>query len=413
MGRAAVTPSGPPVGTTVHLADCVRSGLDMVELMLDQVIDAWESSDDTPERFKLVGKTVGEAAMLLRLAHRALPDPDDRRRIVGIAARLAPHARTPAVRRTLVTRPSRAGMYTVAHGCLTAVGVEDPPFDRLARLALTSTASAANERVPYRLLDTQWARHLAFGDQELDHPSVQLSPIGVGVDLVAVTIEDAYAFTHALLYATDFGRVALPAAADADAGRLMRFADALAVKALDDDDLDLLSELLMAPATLRRPWTPTLTFSWMVLDRTWRDHGFVPGPGLPSAAEGESPREAVRRVIGTVYHTTFVAAMAAATALTTGHLPPQVVPAGGAGGGPGPDLSGRRRQWHDTWESLGEADRARLGDFTSGLALRRAADDLDLIEIRELVLAALARGGTGDPMIEQCAELVQRAVANE
>lgn len=405
-GRAEATPPGP-APTAAHLATCVRSGLDMVELVLDRIVDRSAAHDDELERFKLVGKTVGEAAMLLRLAHRALPAAGDRDRITAVARRLAPHARGDRVRHTLVTRPSRAGMYALAHGCLSSLGVENPSFDRLARLALTASAGSANERVPYRLLDTQWARHLLFGDGELDHPAVLLSPIGVGVDLVAVTTEDAYAFSHALPYATDFGRVPLPAGVNTQ--RLLHIADALAVKALDDDDLDLLSELLMAPATLRRPWTPVLTFAWMVVDGAWRQHGFVPGPGLPAAPAGESAEQAVRRVLGTVYHTTFAAAIAAATSLGAGSPPPATVPPGPDG--PEPDRSGRRRQWHAAWDDLPGADRRRLGDLTFGLSLRRAVADLDLVAIRTLVLDAARRGAAADPMVAQSAELVQRAVA--
>ena len=35
-------------------------------------------------------------------------------------------------------------------------------------------------------------------------------PLGAGVDLLELSAQDAYAFTHALPYATDFGRLPLP-----------------------------------------------------------------------------------------------------------------------------------------------------------------------------------------------------------
>ena len=97
--------------------------------------------------------------------------------------------------------------------------------------------------------------------------------------------------------------------------------DALVLKALHEDDLDLLGELLMAPALLRRDWTPVQWFGWRVLCDTWAHYGFVPGPGLPPPVEGEDAAETVRRVLGTVYHTTLVGGLAVATLVSTGSLP--------------------------------------------------------------------------------------------
>src|SRR6201999_2788130 len=142
-----------------------------------------------------------------------------------------------------VMRPSRATMHAMAHLCLAEIGIADEPLLRVTQLALRSSAAAANERVPYRLLDAAWTRHLIFGDGELDHPAIPLSPLGTGVDLLELSTEDAYAFTHALPYSTDFGRLTLTAVLPPRV--LLETAEALAVKALDDDDLDLLAEVLM------------------------------------------------------------------------------------------------------------------------------------------------------------------------
>src|SRR5436190_15788485 len=217
-------------------------------------------------------------------------------------------------------------MRALAHACLTDLGIDDEGFDRLTRLALASSVAGANERVPYRMLDAAWARHLLLGDDELEHPALALSPIGAGVDLLGATTEDGYAFTHALVYATDFGRIPLPPRFDTV--RLGAIADGLCVKALDEDDLDLLAELLMAAAVLREPWSPIQTFSFRVLVATWDRFGFVPGPSLPPPVDGEDRGATVRRVLGTAYHTMFVSSLCAATIAGAGTLPPEVVPPG-------------------------------------------------------------------------------------
>ena len=283
------------------LRDYVRSSLRIARLVLDEVLDA-RFSHDEPEKYRnLASKAGGELAMLLRIAKRALPGEKDAREIFALAQDLAPHARASHVYRYLLLRPSRASMYALAHFCLTELGVPDDKMDSVARLALRSSVSAANERVPYRMLDAAWTRHIVFGESELNHPAIPLSPLGAGVDLLEASTEDAYAFTHALPYATDFGRFPMPE--EIDRRYLLSIAEAIAVKALDEDDLDLLAEVLMAPPILRLPWTPTLSFAWNVLEHVWNEFGFVPGPGLPPPLANESRAQTVRRVLGTTYHT--------------------------------------------------------------------------------------------------------------
>src|SRR6185436_14895947 len=93
---------------------------------------------------------------------------------------------------------------------------------------------------------------------------------------------------------------------------------------LDEDDLDLLAEVLMSPAILRLDWTPTLSFAWNVLERVWQEFGFVPGPGIPPAVSNETRTRTVRRVLGTVYHTSFAAGLCCATLVACGSAPPEL-----------------------------------------------------------------------------------------
>src|SRR6185295_1117451 len=163
----------------------------MARLLLDEVLDVQYGQEEPDEYRNLVGKAGGELAMLLRIARRALPNEEDAAEIREFARDLAPLARSSHVYRSLLLRPSRAPMHRLAHFCLVELGVPDEKLDRLACLALRSSVCAANERVPYRMLDAAWTRHLAFGDAELEHPAVLLSPLGAGVDLLEVSTDDA------------------------------------------------------------------------------------------------------------------------------------------------------------------------------------------------------------------------------
>ena len=387
--------------TSAHALELVRSALGVAELLVEHVVEPTSTGPDARD----LTKEVGEVAMLLRLAQRVLEDEGDQARIATVAGRITALARSGDVRNLMVLRPSRAAPHVLAHGCLQQIGFEDRRFDAIARAALGASAAGANERVPYRLLDVAWTRHLLLGDGELHHLATSLSPIGQGVDLVGTTIDDAYAFSHALPYATDFGRVPIPGWADP--AWLSGTADALVLKALDEDDLDLLGELLMTPALVRAPWTSVQWFGWRVLCETWREHGFVPGPGLPPPVEGESAADRVRRVLGTVYHTTLVGGLAAATLVSTGWLPPEEPPHSPSYDATPVDPADRSRAWRRVWAALEPAHRAMLGTVPAGMALHRALSEVDVLA----VLAALREPGVEslpEPLVSQAAELVGR-----
>jgi hypothetical protein len=387
----------------------IRAGLDVLEVVLDEVVESGASAGDRAADFRLASKIAGEAGMLLRMGDRALvADHASRARIRDLATRLAPYARASHVVRDLVRRPSHAPMRATAHACLSSLGVTDDAFDRLVRLAFASSVAEANERVPYRMLDAAWGRHLILGDAELNHPATALSPIGVGVDLLAPTTEDVYAFTHALVYATDFGRLPLPARYDTE--MLAATCDALCIKALDDDDLDLLGELLMAPACLRTPWSPVQVFAWRVLIRAWDEHGFVPGPGLPEPAADESEDATVRRVLGTAYHTMFVSSICVATLVSADAMPPDEMP---------PGVPGRTASALPTtgtacvaaWRELDGRDRAQLGELAIGLTLRRAMERDELNLAGEALAQATQAGLAERPLFVQTIEYLERALA--
>jgi hypothetical protein len=375
----------------------------MGRLLLDEVLDA-RFSNDEPEKYrKLASKAGGELAMLLRLAKRALPDEEDAKKILGLARDLAPHARAPHVYRSLLMRPSRAPMFALAHFCLTELQVPDDKLDRLARLALRSSVRNANERVPYRILDAAWTRHIAFGESELQHSAIPLSPLGAGVDLLEASTEDAYAFTHALPYATDFGRIPLPETLDRH--YLLGIAEAIVAKALDEDDLDLLAEVLMAPAILRLEWTPTLSFGWNVLERVWNDFGFVPGPGLPPAAEHETRTQSVRRVLGTTYHTSFAAGLCCCTLVACDAPPPERK--GGQPGGLDAPV-GKGAAWKIEWTASSRLVQEDLSFLPLAFSLRRAVEDMDFVLIRELLRSAAQLDLLEHPLFTQALEMLER-----
>ena len=248
------------ISSSAHALELVRSALGVAELLVEHVVEPTAAGPDARD----LTKEVGEVAMLLRLAQRVLET-----RGTGPASRRSQDAsrtlaRSGDARNLMVLRPSRAAPHVLAHGCLQQIGCEDGGFDEIARAALSGPPPPGRTNA----CPTGSSTWPGSGTCCSATASSTTSPrrcrrSARASTSSATTIDDAYAFSHALPYATDFGRVPIPAWADP--AWLSGTADALVLKALDEDDLDLLGELLMTPALLRAPWTSVQWFGWRVL----------------------------------------------------------------------------------------------------------------------------------------------------
>ena len=404
MNRCAPGWSGTATAPSGLAASLLDSALTIAELLVEQVIEPGLDDDDSAD----FTKEVTELAMLLRLVSVTGAGRRTASRVSMLARRIAPIARSSRVADRCVARPSQAGRHLLAHACLHQLGCRDDRFTDFALSLLQASAAHAEERVPYRLLDSGWTRHLLLGDAELAHPALAVSPIGRGVDLIATPIEDAYAFSHALPYATDFGRIPLPDWADPH--WLSEIADALILQSLAEDDLDLLGELLMAPALLRLDWSPIQWFGWQVLVTAWQQYGFLPGPGLPAAEPGESSQARISRVLGTVYHTTLVGGLLVATLLRCGYWPPDEPPAGTAAVPslpPLPSVPAADRAWHRCWTGLSGQQRSAVVAIPVGIALQQAVASTDVLGIASCLRGPWLAQLPG-PLVSQSAELLNR-----
>ncbi|MFZ2502216.1 MAG: hypothetical protein WAW88_06075 [Nocardioides sp.] len=384
---------GPEVGLALRL---LVQALEVADLLVRDVLLPAAAAPDAPDQLK----EIAEVGMLLRAAAR-VEDREVRARVDALAALISPLARGDVVRRQLLARVSDAAPRTLAHGCLTQAGCPDPAFDREVRRALSASTAKAAERVPYRLLDSAWIRHLTLGDAELiEHPSLPLTCLGVGVDLVGVSVEAAYALSHTLPYATDFGRLSLPGWVDRQ--RQSELADGLIAKALAEEDMDLLGELLMAPALLRLPWSPMQRFGFRVLTDVWRRHPILPGPGVPPAAPGEDDQARKRRVLGTVYHTSLVGGLLMALLLWRDEVPHAIsaeLP---------PTTSGPA--WRASWQGLSAAQRAEYAVAPWLIAMHGAMEAIDVGAMIALLRDPTAAAAPVE-VVTQAAELIGRLIS--
>lgn len=275
-------------------------------------------------------KFVAETALLLyTAAPLAATDCALCSEIEDVALTIQPLARSDEVRAAICLDASEALDNACAHILLGAAGYRDDAMNEL--LSESLKVDTAPERLPHRLLEQAWLRGL-FGRSPDDQRSV---PIGIEgtmltrpVDALRASRMDFYGFTHAVMYASDFG-ASPPSLADVPSAEASAIA-ALAFS-LDTLDYDLAVETLLTWPMLRLPWTPAaaLVFDWLA--RTEELRGFLTGISFDPdvhAALSEDQRDSY--VVATCYHAVYVMAFLCASALRWDAPPPKFI--GGHGG---------------------------------------------------------------------------------
>ena len=356
-----------------------------------------------------------EASMLLRAA---LPvadrDPRLPAALAGLAAALAaPSPESLTVR--LCLRPGIALDLALVHLHLRALGVGDPRLDPLLDDLLGASRLRGPERPPHRELEQLWLHSLWSGEAEPESfmRALSASSLAYGFDHLAGSTDDAYAFTHAILYATDNGRrrVSLPR----PAAEIARDADAILAIALDAGNHDVAAEVLWTWPMLDLPPTLLATQARALLVQVSQDGGFLPGPGFDPAVHRRlalPEREAYG--LRTSYHTTLVHGLFLAATLTQQEHP-QPCPEGGTGDAADAVLgclrpTTRSEAWWVRFAALPAATRDVLAPALVTMALRRAADAADLAAVQVTLCLAAEHQVPETPVMQQARVLLRRAM---
>lgn len=346
---------------------------------------------------------VGPAAVLLLASARA----DERHRRLGLsrdvtrlADALVPHARGERRRRRLAASPSRATWLGLPHLVLTATGRPDPEVDRLVQACLAADAAPTGEREPHRLLDDRWVRAFPTG-RPVEHADVLAwSVLCRGVDLLTAARSDLRAVGRALCSATDLGRQPLHCARDPHA--VAGDVDSALALALDADELGLAAELLVAPLTLRLPWSAAQILAWQVIDRRWAA-GRLEGP--PPGARDQALDRSWDRLA-------YAVGLVAAMSLTSAAPPPRTVVTAAADPTAGALVESLRatgrRAYLDHLAGATPSDRAAALPLLLDVSVHRAAVAGDAAGLLRVLDTALARGMSGRPLVTQAGGLLQR-----
>jgi hypothetical protein len=376
---------------------------------------------DTPSSLDLhsleapADKIAAETAILLREI-ACVPDAALAAEATRLAHRLAPIARSPRVVAALAIRPAVARDVAAPHIVLTAMGVGAPEVQAALDAALQSTVAGARERLPHRALEQDWLDAVRLGAVSSDR-WVPETALVRGLDLPGANRDDLYAFTHAVAYATDFGRWKPPA--DIDPGQATAVAESALAAVLDADDFDLAAELLLTWPCLGEAMSSTARFAFDVLRRVEDEAGVLPSLAISTDEIDRQPPESRDAYLTAVtYHTAYVMGLLCAVLLrcgvrlqsrdssVDGHRIAQELLTGLA-------RESARKQWITDAATLTSEDLGALLPFLRDVALQRAVRAMDLTGARDILVRTTGHGATGSALALQVAELLSRLASSE
>lgn len=362
-------------------------------------LKTYEASPD-----KLVAETALLASAVLSLEGKvddALIQNAD-----ALVQSILPYARSRHIGVACMAHPGLTKDYRAAHLILQRTGYPDAKFQRLLEISSASALISCRERLPHRKLEQAWLAYLGgapvwspqlIAETALAHPQ----------DVLFSSRDDVYAFTHALMYATDFGRLPLPSEISTD--DLCMTADAALVAAMDCDDFDLAGELLMTWPLTGRPFSDRAAFCFQVLCVIEDEVGILPSFSLDGREFRELPvnaRDHHKSAAG--YHTVYVMGLLSALLLKSGH-DWQFSTLVGDNQTSCVDVgeTGKEPEWATIYSRMDNYAKSLVRSLVADANLIRAARKMNLNTLHA-ALSDTAGNGAATLVQLQCAELLKR-----
>jgi hypothetical protein len=370
-----------------------------------------------PSRNVRPEKVVGETSLLLLAAAHAASRSDVRERIAFVAQLLIPHARADSVRARICLEPSLALEHALGHICLSRLGFPDLDLDRLLSESLQADCAKGSERLPHRQLEQEWLMRVwntASHGNRVDARLPRRSALGRPADLLSTRKDQAYAFTHALMYLTDLGsrRVRFPR----PQSTITAEADAALAASLDEPDYDLSGEILLTWPYTRGRWSASAIVGFAILASVEDRLGFLPAPGVSlDRLQTLSGDDRSRYIVASSYHTVFVMGLLCAGTLRDGCRPPRAAPIRTRDRGAAAkffDLMGPTEpnaDWKRHLQVLPPQDQDSAAPLLFNICLRRAVVRRDFGVIRSALFVGKEHGLLDAPSPRQAAELMRRA----
>jgi Domain of unknown function (DUF6895) len=365
-------------------------------------------------------KLVAETAMLL---HCVVPIQALDHRIGEltheIAAALVLYARCENILAAICLDPGRALDFALPHILLSNIGYPNAAVDDLLETSLAMGDDFGPERLPYRRLEQEWLKRVwSRSSSPSQHTEARIlahSMLGRPLDALGASRFDIYAFSHAVMYTSDFGtrKIRYPRSFRDIQGD----ATAALAYSLDASDYDLTAEILLTWPMLGLDWNPAAVVAFMRLADAEDKLGFLPGLNF-NASEFETllGDERHRYGLSTSYHTIYVMTFLCAAALQPGRAPPALLPPTRRSPGAGSEILGLLFADHQEPSPIGkliEMLKPRQQDSVAPLLLamllRRAKTKGDLGLLRTALQLALQYDLVDGPAPAQAAALLRRS----
>jgi hypothetical protein len=357
-------------------------------------------------------KPLAETAMLMYACAESAHRPAIAKRIGELAELVAPRARCERMMANIALNPALAFKFAAPHVLLTALGYADDTFDDFLKSCLASEASNGQERPPSARIERKWLTGVWTGEHAAADWSSELdgSVLGAPLDILGGLRNDAYAWTHLLMYSTDFGN--RPRRLRRTAG-LLRHGASLLVRYLDAEDYDLAGEILLAWPLTDSPWSPAAAFAFKVLAGVEDEVGTLPCGNMNlarlNALDGD---DRFTYALGTAYHTAYVMGFLCAAAMRAGRRPPTTIV------GPPCEWSAltdvlryvddTQGHWQAAFARLDDVEQRALTPFVLDVAIVQKSRRRDYAAIDALLSLARRHGMAGSSLCRQAADLLAR-----
>lgn len=336
-------------------------------------------------------KFISETALLLYAAHAASQQSDRiTKKVRRIALHLEQFARSQSILTMMRIRPTAASELAVAHACLTKLGLPDSAFHERVSSVLLSPMQVLTEKLPWKELEKKWFADISGIAVSVDTASIMSHLIiNKGLNALSARREETYAFTHALIYLSDFGQSMVEVTRPKE--ELGLDADCALARCLDDDDFDLAAETLMTWPYLRLEWSSTAKFAFEVLLTVEDAVGYLPSLSLrKDAFASQRSTEQDAYFLLEAYHTVFVMGLLCAACLTTGHYPVSGYSCSQHSQLTSPvwsHLSVRKPvpQWQKQFHECNGVGQHSLTSFLVAVGLRRSLDAGNFVQYRSIL----------------------------